>query len=91
LILKARNGRKRFSFGGEAEPKLYNLLPEVSNWQSSTLILHGMQDTLIPVPQATLLRDQLQNFAKPHRFVLFPKRGHWLPLREIKDPAVQFL
>ena len=76
---------------GEAEPKLYNLLPEVSSWQSSTLILHGAQDKFIPVTQATLLRDQLQNFAKPHRFVLFPNRGHWLSIREIKDPAVQFL
>ena len=76
---------------GEAEPKLRNLLPEAADWQTSTLILHGAQDSLIPVSQATLLRDQLQSLGKRHRLVLYPERGHWLPIREIKDQAVQFL
>lgn len=76
---------------GEAEPKLRNLLPEAADWQASTLILHGAQDSLIPVSQATLLRDQLQSLGKRHRLVLYPERGHWLPIREIKDQAVQFL
>jgi dipeptidyl aminopeptidase/acylaminoacyl peptidase len=83
--------RQLLNPNGEAEPQLYNLLPEVSSWPSPTLILHGAQDTLIPALQATLLRDQLQSFAKPHRLILFPEHGHWLPIREIKDQAVQFL
>lgn len=83
--------RQMLNPDGEAEPKLHTLLPEVSGWKASTLILHGARDTLIPVSQATLLRDQLQTFAKPHRLVLFPDRGHWLPMREIKDHAIQFL
>jgi dipeptidyl aminopeptidase/acylaminoacyl peptidase len=83
--------RQLLNPSGEAEPQPDNLLPEVSSWPSSTLILHGAQDTLIPVLQATLLRDQLQSFAKPHRLVLFPEHGHWLPIREIKEQAVQFL
>jgi dipeptidyl aminopeptidase/acylaminoacyl peptidase len=83
--------RQLLNPSGEAEPQLYNLLPEVSSWPSSTLILHGAQDTLIPVLQATLLRDQLQSLAKPYRLILFPEHGHWLPIREIKDQAVQFL
>jgi dipeptidyl aminopeptidase/acylaminoacyl peptidase len=83
--------RQMLNPDGEAEPKLHTLLPEVSGWQTSTLILHGARDTLIPVSQATLLRDQLQTFAKPHRLILFPEHGHWLPMREIKDHAIQFL
>jgi dipeptidyl aminopeptidase/acylaminoacyl peptidase len=76
---------------GDANPRLRNLLPEAANWQASTLILHGEQDTFIPVSQATLLRDRLQNLGKPHRLVLFPEYGHRLPLAEIKETAMQFL
>jgi dipeptidyl aminopeptidase/acylaminoacyl peptidase len=83
--------RQLLNPNGEAEPKLQNLLPEVSSWQASTLILHGARDPFVPVSQATLLRDRLKSFAKPHRLVLFPNHGHWLPVREIKDQAVQFL
>jgi dipeptidyl aminopeptidase/acylaminoacyl peptidase len=83
--------RQLLNPNGEAEPKLQNLLPEVSSWQASTLILHGARDRFVPVSQATLLRDHLQRLAKPHRLVLFPEHGHWLPVREIKGQAVQFL
>lgn len=76
---------------GEAEPKLRNLLPEAANWPASTLILHGAQDSLIPVSQATLLRDRLETLGKTHRLVLYPEHGHWLSIRAIKDQAVQFL
>jgi dipeptidyl aminopeptidase/acylaminoacyl peptidase len=75
----------------EADPKLQNLLTEAANWQTSTLILHGEQDTLIPVSQATLLRDRLKSLGKPYRLVLFPEYGHRLPLAEVKDSALQFL
>jgi dipeptidyl aminopeptidase/acylaminoacyl peptidase len=83
--------RQLLNPSGEAEPKLQNFLPEVASWQASTLILHGARDTFVPVSQATLLRAQLQRLAKPHRLVLFPEYGHWLPVREIKGQAVQFL
>jgi len=86
LVLK-----KLLNPNGEAEPKLHNLLAEAADWPASTLILHGAQDSLIPVSQATLLRDKLQSLGKRHRLVLYPEGGHWLPIREIKDQAVQFL
>lgn len=41
--------------------------------------------------EAYLLRDRLANLSKPHRLVLFPEHGHRLPMREIKDHAVEFL
>ena len=83
--------KKLLNPNGEAEPTLRNLLPEAADWPASTLILHGAQDSLIPVSQATLLRDKLQSLGKRHRLVLYPEGGHWLQIREIKDQAVQFL
>lgn len=83
--------KKLLNPNGEAEPKLHNLLPETADWQAATLILHGTQDSLIPVSQATLLRDRLESLGKPQRLVLYPEHGHWLPIRAIKDQAVQFL
>jgi dipeptidyl aminopeptidase/acylaminoacyl peptidase len=83
--------KKILNPNGEAEPKLQNLLPEAADWQASTLILHGTQDSLIPVSQANQLHDRLRSLGKQHRLVLYPEHGHWLPLRAIKDQAVQFL
>jgi dipeptidyl aminopeptidase/acylaminoacyl peptidase len=39
--------RQLLNPNGEAEPKLQNLLPEVSSWQVSTLILHGVRDNFV--------------------------------------------
>ena len=83
--------RKILNPDGAADPKLHNLLPDAAGWRSSTLILHGAQDSLIPVSQATLLRDRLESLGKKHRLVLYPEHGHWLSIRAIKDQAVQFL
>jgi acetyl esterase/lipase len=95
LILKGRRRckrlRKLLNPDSEAQPRFYDLLSEVKDWPSSTLVLHGEQDSLIPVSQALLLRDRLVSLGKPHRLVLFPEHGHRLPVREIKDQVLQFL
>ena len=57
--------RKLINPNGDANPKLLNLLGEVSRWRAPTLILHGGQDTLIPVNQALLLRDRLKAVGLP--------------------------
>ena len=76
---------------GEANPKLFNVLDDVPAWKTSTLILHGEEDSIIPPSQALLLRDRLQATGKTHRLVLFPDRGHWLPLRVTKEQTLAFL
>ena len=75
----------------EPEPKLHSVLSEVSKWQAPTLILHGSQDSLIPVVQAKLLSDSLAAAKKPYQMVLFPESGHRLPMEQVREKAVSFL
>lgn len=76
---------------GEANPKLISILPEVSTWHAPTLVLHGEKDSLVPVKQATLLRDSLEAAKKPYRFVLYPNNGHRLPPEDVRKKATAFL
>jgi dipeptidyl aminopeptidase/acylaminoacyl peptidase len=76
---------------GEENPKLISILPEVSRWHAPTLLLHGEKDSLVPVKQATLLRDSLEAAHKPYRFVLYPDSGHRLPLEDVRKKTTDFL
>ena len=76
---------------GEENPKLISILPEVSTWPAPTLILHGEKDFLIPVKQATLLRDSLEAAKKPYHLVLYPNNGHRLPPEDVRKKATAFL
>jgi len=83
--------RKLINPNGDANPRLLNLLGEASRWRAPTLILHGGQDKLIPVNQALLLRDRLKTVGTPHRLVLYPEQGHFLPRASIREQTVNFL
>jgi dipeptidyl aminopeptidase/acylaminoacyl peptidase len=76
---------------GERNPKLINILPEVSRWQAPILLLHGGKDWLVSVEQANLLRDSLEADHKLYRFVLYPNDGHRLPLEDVRKKATAFL
>jgi dipeptidyl aminopeptidase/acylaminoacyl peptidase len=76
---------------GEENPKLISILPEVSTWHAPTLLLHGEKDSLVPVKQATLLRDSLEAAHKPYRFVLYPDSGHRLPFEDVRKKTDEFL
>jgi dipeptidyl aminopeptidase/acylaminoacyl peptidase len=76
---------------GEETSKLISILPEVSTWRAPTLVLHGEKDFLIPVKQATLLRDSLEVAKKDYRFVLYPNDGHRLPPADVRKKATAFL
>jgi dipeptidyl aminopeptidase/acylaminoacyl peptidase len=54
-------------------------------------VLHGEKDSLVPVKQATLLRDSLEAAKKPYRFVLYPDNGHRLPVEDVRKKATAFL
>ena len=76
---------------GEENSKLISILPEVSTWSAPTLVLHGEKDFLIPVKQATLLRDTLEVAKKHYRFVLYPNSGHRLPPEDVRIKVTAFL
>jgi dipeptidyl aminopeptidase/acylaminoacyl peptidase len=82
--------RKLINPNGDTNPKLLNLLGEASRWHAPTLILHGGQDTLIPVNQALLLRDRLKAIGVPHRLVIYPESGHFLPRQSVREQALNF-
>jgi dipeptidyl aminopeptidase/acylaminoacyl peptidase len=83
--------RKLLNPNGDANPKLLKLLGRGSTWRAPTLILHGSQDKLIPVNQAYLLRDRLKAVGTPHRLLLYPDHGHFLPRASIREQTVKFL
>ena len=83
--------RQSLSPNGDADSRLFSVLPEVSYWKAPTLILHGGNDQLVPTNQAYLLRDHLAALGKPFRVAIFPDAGHRLPLKGVHDEVVSFL
>jgi dipeptidyl aminopeptidase/acylaminoacyl peptidase len=76
---------------GDANPKLFNVLPEVDKWRAPTLVLHGAKDGLLPVNQAKMLDERLTAANIPHRTVIFPDAGHRLPLDGVAKAVFAFL
>lgn len=83
--------RKVLNPSGDADPKLFNVLPEVDKWRAPTLVLHGAKDALLPVNQAKMLDERLAAADVPHRTVIFPNSGHWLPLDGVAKAVFAFL
>jgi acetyl esterase/lipase len=48
----------------------------VSAQSAPTLLLHGDKDALVPLEQAVLLRDKLQNAGVEQNLVIYPGQGH---------------
>ncbi len=82
--------RKLINPNSDANPKLLNVLA-APKWRAPTLILHGGQDNLIPVDQALLLSDRLETMGIPHRLVIYPKNGHFLPRQSVREQTLNFL
>jgi dipeptidyl aminopeptidase/acylaminoacyl peptidase len=82
--------KKILNPNGETNPKFMNLLTESSQWRTPTLILHGEKDRVIPVSQALLLRDRLHAVGTPHKMVLYPDHGHFLPRANIREQSLLF-
>jgi dipeptidyl aminopeptidase/acylaminoacyl peptidase len=83
--------RSMLNPGGEQNPKLISILPQVATWHAPTLLLHGGKDLLVSVHQANLLRESLEVANKPYRFVLYPNNGHRLPVEDVRKKATAFL
>lgn len=49
-----------------------------SQIRTPVLILHGEQDTNVPLGQAIHFHRALRHFGVEHEFVVYPREGHWL-------------
>jgi dipeptidyl aminopeptidase/acylaminoacyl peptidase len=47
-----------------------------SNIRTPVLILHGAEDTNVPLGQAVYLHRALRHFGVEHEFVIYPREGH---------------
>jgi dipeptidyl aminopeptidase/acylaminoacyl peptidase len=83
--------RRMLKPNGDAGPKLLNLLDEGSQWRAPILILHGEQDTLVPVNQSVLLSERLKAAGTSHQLALYPEYGHFVPRAKVRERAVTFL
>jgi dipeptidyl aminopeptidase/acylaminoacyl peptidase len=82
--------RRLLNPNGDSNPKLVSFLGDVSRWRAPTLILHGERDSVIPVNQSLLLRDQLKAAGTRHQLVLYPEHGHFLPRASVREQTVNF-
>ena len=67
--------------GGLTEP----YVTRASSTFPPTLILHGEQDTVVPISQAHALDALLTRLDIAHTTELFPKEGHWFsPVAQLR-------
>lgn len=61
----------------------------VSSNSAPTLLLHGDADQLVPLEQATLLENKLQQAGVKHELVVYPGQGHDLWTNEALQDSFQ--
>ncbi|WP_325050248.1 alpha/beta hydrolase family protein [Amycolatopsis panacis] len=47
-----------------------------SRMRTPMLLMHGAEDTNVPLGQAEYLHRALQHFDVPHEYVVYPREGH---------------
>jgi len=50
----------------------------VSKWKTPTLVLHGEKDYRVPISEALILFDALQEHGVHSELVVFPDENHWI-------------
>ncbi len=68
----------------ENNPDILKQASPINYLQSNspkTLLLHGDKDTIVPLNQATMLKDKLLSLGVSHELVIYPGEGHdlWTP------------
>lgn len=79
-------------FGEEATIDfLKNVSPyyKVTASAPPTLLFYGKQDPLVPVSQATMLKERLQQLGVPHDYTLYENGGHGWIGPELLDTAIK--
>ncbi len=50
----------------------------VANWKTPTLVIHGEKDYRVPISEALILFDALQEHGVESELVVFPDENHWV-------------
>jgi len=66
--------------GSATDPELARISPvhSAANVKAAVLIMHGSEDTIVPVKQSEAMAKALDAAGKRYRFVKLPGEDHWL-------------
>lgn len=53
------------------------------------LLIHGKDDTVVPLNQSTVMANALKNAGKPYEMVVLPGEDHWLSTGETRKKMLQ--
>lgn len=84
LVATGENGQFEAALGGSTGwagigPHPHDAVSPISyagRIRTPALILHGAEDTNVPLGQATYLHRALRHFGVEHEFVIYPREGH---------------
>jgi dipeptidyl aminopeptidase/acylaminoacyl peptidase len=84
LAATGENGQFEAALGGSTGwngigPHPHDALSPISftsHIHTPVLILHGAQDTNVPIGQAVYFHRALRHFGAEHEFVIYPREGH---------------
>jgi dipeptidyl aminopeptidase/acylaminoacyl peptidase len=70
----------RESIGSRDEPKVAQKSPArfARNFRAPVLLLHGTNDSVVPIAQSQLMANALKAAGAPHQFITLDSEDHWL-------------
>lgn len=70
----------RESIGSRDEPKVAQKSPArfARNFRAPVLLLHGTNDSVVPIAQSQLMANALKEAGAPHQFITLDSEDHWL-------------
>ena len=71
---------ERMSDGQPRTKKLNQISPrkQASKFQAPVLLLHGDEDSVVPIKQSEIMRDALKRAGKSVEFIVLKGADHWL-------------
>lgn len=66
--------------GTASDPKVIEMSPRraAENFKAPVLLLHGRNDTVVPISQSEIMARELTEAGKAHRLVKLDSEDHWL-------------
>ncbi len=70
----------RDSIGSRDDPKVAQKSPTrfARNFRAPVLLLHGTNDSVVPIAQSQMMANALKGAGAPHQFITLDSEDHWL-------------